>query len=83
MILTISLNTTSTIQVKNGDSVIRNIHCFFPQIVDNILKIALEYGAENFTIVVLHGAPVFTSRLFPALKESFVNATFVIDGGKK
>lgn len=83
MILSISLNTTSTIQVRDGDNIKQTIHCFFPEILSKVSDLSQMYGEDSFHMIALHGAPILTSRLFPILKESFKDVTFIIDGGKK
>lgn len=82
MVLTIAVNTTSTISVKDDDNELYRANCFFPEIVGKLEEIAATYSSDCFSVVVLNGQQYYTSKLLPKVKAMFGDGANIIVYGK-
>ena len=80
LVVSIAINTTSTISVYSDKEIYEDIKCFFPQIVDHLVRIHNSY--TDIGMVALHGPAPFTSKVLPLIKTIFENTMVVVDGGK-
>lgn len=82
MILTIALNTTSTVSVKNDDIELYHTNCFFPDITNELNKVIETYGSNSFEVIVLSGQQHYTSKLLSEVKALFGDTANIIVYGK-